>query len=66
MRARHRPPKGRVQVKPQKPTGKDEELRMPADEFDRIMGQVLGSEPPKPLGPEEPTPAKKPAGKSED
>jgi hypothetical protein len=36
-------------VKTEKPKGKDEELRMPADEFDRIMGQVLGSEPPKPL-----------------
>ena len=52
--------------KPGKPTGKDDELRMPADEFDRIMGQVLGGEPPKPLGPEEPTPAKKRPVKSED
>ena len=25
-----------------KPKGKDEELRMPADAFDRIMGQVMG------------------------
>ncbi len=53
-------------MKPQKPTGKDEELRMPADEFDRIMGKVLGGEPPKPLGPEEPTPTKNPPVKSGD
>ena len=66
MRARHQPPKGRVQVKPEKTKGKDEELRMPADEFNRIMGQVLGSEPPKPMGPEGPTPAKKSPVKSGD
>ena len=66
MRARHRPPKGRVQVKPVKPKDKDEELRMPAEEFDRIMGKVLGGEPPKPMGPEEPIPAKKPPVKSGD
>jgi len=37
-------------VKSEKPKGKDEELRMPADEFDRIMGGVLGAseEPRKP------------------
>ncbi len=48
-------------MKTEKPQGKDDELRMPADEFDRIMGKVLGSEPPKPLGSEEPTPANPPA-----
>ena len=55
-------------MKAEKPKGKNKEdtLRMPADEFDRIMGQVLGSEPPKPLGTEEPTPARKPTVKSED
>jgi hypothetical protein len=53
-------------VKAEKPKGKNEELRMPADEFDRIMGQVFGSEPPKPMGPEEPAPARKPPVKSED
>jgi hypothetical protein len=53
-------------VKPVKPKDKDEELRMPAEEFDRIMGKVLGGEPPKPMGPEEPTPAKKPPVKSGD
>jgi hypothetical protein len=52
--------------KPGKPTGKEDELRMSADEFDRIMGKVLGVEPPKPLGSEEPTPAKKRPVKSED
>jgi hypothetical protein len=40
-------------VKPEKPTGKkeqDQEMRMPAKEFDRIMGGVLGAseEPRKP------------------
>lgn len=29
-------------MKTEKPKGKDEELRMPADAFDRIMGQVMG------------------------
>lgn len=30
-------------MKPEKPKGKDDEMRMPADEFDRIMGGVLGA-----------------------
>ena len=46
MHTGHRPPKGRVQVKIAKPTGKEDELRMPADEFDRVMGQVLGADVP--------------------
>lgn len=39
MCARHRPQKGRVPVTAKK----DEELRMPADQFDEIMGKVLGA-----------------------
>ena len=61
MRARHRPPKGRVQVKPEKPKGKkeqDQEMRMPAKEFDRIMGGALGV----PVTPRKPEP---PAAKPE-
>jgi hypothetical protein len=38
-------------VKSEKPKGKDEELRMPADEFDRIMGRVLGATPCQPKPP---------------
>ena len=53
-------------MKTEKPQGKDDELRMPADEFDRIMGKVLGSEAPKPMGPEDPTPAKKQPVKAKD
>lgn len=43
MRARHRPPKGRVQVKTEKPVGKEDDLKMPAADFDQIMGKVLGA-----------------------
>jgi hypothetical protein len=48
-------------VKPEKPTGKDEELRMPADEFDRIMRRAFQGATTEPLGDDEPTPANRPA-----
>jgi hypothetical protein len=41
-------------VKPEKPKGKkeqDQEMRMPAKEFDRIMGRVLGATPCQPKPP---------------
>lgn len=64
MRARHRPPKGRVQVKTEKPKGKDKSredtLRMPADEFDRIMRKTFQGATPEPLGTDKATPANRP------
>ena len=34
-------------MKTGKSTGKEDELRMPAADFDRIMGQALGAAPPE-------------------
>jgi hypothetical protein len=50
-------------MKTEKPQGKNKEdtLRMPADEFDRIMRQAFQGAKPEPLGTAETTPANRPA-----
>ena len=50
-------------MKTEKSQGKNKEdtLRMPADEFDRIMRRAFQGATPEPLGTDEPTPANRPA-----
>jgi hypothetical protein len=47
-------------MKPRKPTVKNEELRMPAEEFDRIMRNAFQGSTSEPKGdPDKPSPAKR-------
>jgi hypothetical protein len=50
-------------MKTEKPQDKNKEdtLRMPADEFDRIMRQAFQDSKPEPLGTDETTPVNRPA-----
>lgn len=43
-----------------KDKSKEDTLRMPADEFDRIMRQAFQGASPEPLGTDEPTPVNRP------
>jgi hypothetical protein len=49
-------------MKTEKSQGKNKEdtLRMPADEFDRIMRRAFQGASPEPLGTDEPTPVNRP------